>query len=85
MWTTVRAYGASGWSTQRAPDTRAGHRYGAEEFLTLNKLGNRKLLKVSQRNISVRAAHWLDQYHSGGWDRAKVTRTKTRREVVAIA
>lgn len=34
----------------------------AKEFLTLNKLDNRKLLKVPHRDISIRAVCWLN-YH----------------------
>lgn len=53
----LRACDALGWSVEHAAGTLAGHKYWATEFLTLNKLGNRKLLKVSHRNISMRAVH----------------------------
>lgn len=45
---TLRACGALGWSAEHASGTLAAHEYWAEEFLPLNKLGNRKSLSVSQ-------------------------------------
>lgn len=47
-----------GPSAEHAAGTLAGHKHQAKEFLTLKKLGNRKLLEVSRRNISARGVHW---------------------------
>ena len=55
---TLRACGALGWSAEHASGTLAAHEYWAEEFLPLNKLGNRKSLRVSHRDVSLRAVHW---------------------------
>lgn len=75
----LRANGALGWSTEHAAGTLAACGHCAEEFLTLNKLDNRKSLRVS-----LRALHWLhlSQWWLG-WARVKVTWLMTRWEIVA--
>lgn len=53
-------YGALGWSAEHSAGSLAGQAPQAKGFSALNKLDNRKWLKVSQRDVSMRAVHWLD-------------------------